>query len=77
MLLARKKPSVLLKIDITHAFDSVAWPFLLELLQHIGSPSRWHNWVSALLASGNTKFLLNGVPHDRICCDITPLSKNG
>jgi hypothetical protein len=32
MLHARRKLSVLLKIDIAQAFDSVAWPYLLELL---------------------------------------------
>jgi hypothetical protein len=31
-----KVPRVLLKLDITKAFDSVTWPFLLEVLQHLG-----------------------------------------
>jgi hypothetical protein len=37
---SRRVPAVLLKIDIAKAFDSVAWPFLLEVLQHIGFPCR-------------------------------------
>jgi hypothetical protein len=28
----RKKPSLLFKIDIARAFNSVTWPFLLEVL---------------------------------------------
>jgi hypothetical protein len=36
---AKKKSSLLLKIDIVWAFDSVAWPFLLELLQHMAFPN--------------------------------------
>ena len=39
----KRVPSVLLKIDIAKAFDSVSWPFLLEVLQHIGFPRRWTN----------------------------------
>ena len=29
---------ILLKVDIAKAFDSVAWPFLLEVLEHMGFP---------------------------------------
>lgn len=37
---ARRHPSMLLKVDLAKAFDTVTWPFLLELLQHIGFPPR-------------------------------------
>ena len=32
----QKEPRILLKLDISKAFDSVSWPFLLEILQHLG-----------------------------------------
>ena len=32
----KKSPTILLKIDIAKAFDTVSWPFLLEVLQHMG-----------------------------------------
>jgi hypothetical protein len=67
LLHAQKKPNVLLKVDIAPAFDSVAWSFLLEILQHLGFSSHWRDWISALLSSPNTKVLLNGMPGDRIC----------
>lgn len=35
------QPMVLLKLDISRAFDSVSWPFLLQLLQHRGFGMRW------------------------------------
>ena len=48
--------SVLLKSDITEAFDSVSWTFLLEVLQHMGCGWRWRNWISAILGTASTKF---------------------
>jgi hypothetical protein len=39
----------MLKIDIAKAFDTVAWTFLLEVLQHMGFGLRWRNWISIIL----------------------------
>jgi hypothetical protein len=36
LLHARKYTSLLLKVDITCAFDSVIWPILIDILQHMG-----------------------------------------
>jgi hypothetical protein len=75
----KKKLSLLLKVDIVQAFNSVAWPFLLELLQHLGFPRAWRDWISALLSLASMKTLLNGNLGDRIChtrgmCQGDPLS---
>lgn len=56
-----------MKVDIARAFDSVSWPFLLELLQFMGFPRQWCNWISVLLSSASTKVLVNGEPSRRIC----------
>ncbi|WVZ82473.1 hypothetical protein U9M48_029730 [Paspalum notatum var. saurae] len=66
-LYARRVPAVLLKIDLAKAFDSVAWPFLLEVLERISFPQRWRDWVSAILSSASTKVLVNGRAGLRIC----------
>jgi hypothetical protein len=47
---ARRQPSILLKVDIARAFDSVAWSFLIAILLHTGFPSKWLEWTSALLS---------------------------
>lgn len=60
-------PSMLLKINLAKAFDSVAWPFLLEVLERIGFPLRWRNWISAILSSASTRVLVNGRQGRRIC----------
>lgn len=58
----RKKPSLLLKLDIAHAFDSISWPFLLEVLTHKGFGPSWCRWIAALLSTSSSRVLLNGWP---------------
>jgi len=61
----QKQARILLKLDITKAFDSVSWSFLLEVLQRIGFGQIWRDIISGLLAS-STQILLNGLPGGRI-----------
>lgn len=55
----RKKPAILFKLDIAKAFDSVSWEYILELMQRLGFPARWRDWI-ALLLSTSSSCLLNG-----------------
>jgi hypothetical protein len=63
----RKVACLLLKVDIARAFNSVLWPFLLQVMQAMGFSRVWHDWVSALLSSASTKVLLNGASGERVC----------
>jgi hypothetical protein len=56
----KKIPSLLLKLDISKAFDSISWEYLLKLLLHRGFPSRWRNWISLLLSTSSSSISLNG-----------------
>jgi hypothetical protein len=62
----KKVPSLFLKLDITKAFDSVSWAFLLEVLSHLGFGPRWCGLVSNMLSTSSTQVLLNGTPGDYI-----------
>jgi hypothetical protein len=62
----QKKACLLLKLDITKAFDSVSWPFLLEVLKRLGIGQIWCDVISGLLASSSTQVLPNGSPGDKI-----------
>jgi hypothetical protein len=62
----QKLPRLLLKLDITKAFDSVSWPFLIEVMQQIGFGHIWRDIVCGLLASSTTQVLLNGSPGERL-----------
>jgi hypothetical protein len=55
-------PRLFFKLDITKAFDSVSWPFLIEVMQQMGFGHIWRDIVCGLLASSTTQVLLNGVP---------------
>jgi hypothetical protein len=56
----KKIPSLLLKLNISKAFDYVSWEYLLEFLLHRGFPSQWHNWIALLLSTSSSSIRLNG-----------------
>ncbi|KAM0866517.1 hypothetical protein ACQ4PT_042555 [Festuca glaucescens] len=62
----QRQTGVLLKLDLTRAFDSISWSFLFEVLRRMGFGERFLKWVSLLLNTANTKVLVNGVPGQRI-----------
>jgi hypothetical protein len=66
LLHSRKCASLLLKIDIAKAFDSMVWPFLLKILGHLGFPKTWRDWISCLLSTSSTRILMNGKPYQKI-----------
>jgi hypothetical protein len=65
-LLKRKIPALFIKLDISKAFDSVSWPYLLQVMSHLGFGHRWRNWISTLWCTTSSCFLLNGQPRKRI-----------
>lgn len=65
-LYRKKKSSLLLKLDISKAFDTVDWTFLLQVLQAMGFGSRWRDWISMILSSASTRILMNERPGRRI-----------
>jgi hypothetical protein len=50
----KKTPALLFKLDITKAFDSVSWEYLLEMMCHRGFPVKWRNWISLLLSTSSS-----------------------
>lgn len=57
-----RAPRVLLKLDLTRAFDTISWPFLFEALRQYGFGSRFLDWLAILLSSASTRVLINGEP---------------
>jgi len=62
---SKKEAHVLLKLDISKAFDLVAWPFSLGGLPHLGFGCHWYNLLCLLLSTAPTQILVNGDPSTR------------
>jgi hypothetical protein len=61
----QRQSGVLLKLDLTKAFDSISWSFLFEVLWRMGFGERFLKWVALFLDTANTRMLVNGVPGER------------
>lgn len=60
MLHQQKRSAVLLKIDISKAFDTISWDFLLEVLRCRGFGPKWCSWICGLLSTASSSVLING-----------------
>ncbi|XP_058761335.1 uncharacterized protein LOC131634725 [Vicia villosa] len=52
--------NVALKIDISKAFDTLSWKFILNTLERFGFCSRFCRWIDTLLHSANISIGFNG-----------------
>lgn len=52
-------PAVLLKVDFAKAFDSIEWPFLLQVLATRGFSQVWIGWFKQILNTTTSK-VING-----------------
>lgn len=57
---------ILIKLDISKAFNSISWPFILEILSHRGFGLKWRALICNLFSSSSTRVLLNGEPGEVI-----------
>jgi hypothetical protein len=55
-----KSPMLLLKLDITKAFDNVRWEYMLEVMTRLGFGQRWRNIMALLWRTTTSCVLLNG-----------------
>jgi hypothetical protein len=68
----RKLLSMLINLDISKAFDTMNWPYLLSVMSHLGFGQKWLNWIAALWCSTSSSHLLNGELGRRVlhCRDV-------
>nr|GEU57027.1 RNA-directed DNA polymerase, eukaryota [Tanacetum cinerariifolium] len=59
---AKKKQTMIFKVDFEKAFDSIRWDFLDDVLKNFGFGDRWCDWIQSCLRSSKGSILVNGSP---------------
>ncbi|KAJ4755660.1 RNA-directed DNA polymerase (reverse transcriptase)-related family protein [Rhynchospora pubera] len=54
-----REPALMIKLDFYKAFDTVNWPFLLNVLKIFGVPDKFISWIELLLSTATSAILLN------------------
>eukprot|EP00253_Pinus_taeda_P001588 PITA_01588 len=57
-----KKPGMLLKLDLSKAFDKLSWNYIHKMLLAFGFNATWTRWIMNLINSPSFSVLLNGSP---------------
>jgi retron-type reverse transcriptase len=74
-----KTSMLLLKLDITKAFDNVRCEYLLEVMEKVGFGPRWRDMITPIWSTTTSRILLNGehvrpIKHAKGLCQGDPLS---
>ncbi|CAN0839655.1 Transposon TX1 uncharacterized 149 kDa protein [Linum grandiflorum] len=54
------KPGIVLKLDIEKAYDHLNWMCLFKVMERMGFPSRWVEWVKCCVSTASFSILVNG-----------------
>jgi len=57
-----------LKIDVSKAFDTISWDFLIKVLKQFGFHNTFTNWISSILHSAKISISINGAQHGYFNC---------
>ncbi|XP_058775306.1 uncharacterized protein LOC131649564 [Vicia villosa] len=60
--------NIALKVDISKAFDTLDWNFLISVLQKFGFNSTFCSWIHSILCSAHLSVTVNGVLNDYFSC---------
>eukprot|EP00253_Pinus_taeda_P006641 PITA_06641 len=57
-----KKPGMIMKLDLSKAFDKLSWEYIQQMLLAFGFSATWTRWIMNLITSPYFSVLLNGSP---------------
>lgn len=63
-----KQEILILKLDFEKAFDTIEHITILRIMEQMGFPTTWLNWVRMVFDSASSSILLNGVPGNFFKC---------
>eukprot|EP00253_Pinus_taeda_P010222 PITA_10222 len=58
----KKQKGMMIKLDLSKAYDRVIWQYLEEILRSFGFSNRWISWVLSCISTPNFSILVNGTP---------------
>ncbi|GJV76710.1 RNA-directed DNA polymerase, eukaryota, partial [Tanacetum coccineum] len=58
----KKKKAMIFKVDITKAYDTLSWDYLISVIRFMGFGNKCVRWIKACLESARSSVLVNGSP---------------
>ncbi|CAL1413192.1 unnamed protein product [Linum trigynum] len=55
-----RKPGLMFKLDIERAFDNVSWSCLFKVMDSLGFPKKWCDWIRGTMCSPMISTIING-----------------
>eukprot|EP00253_Pinus_taeda_P033082 PITA_33082 len=53
---------MMIKLDLSKAYDRLSWNYLGKVLESFGFCRRWIDWIHSLISSPSFSILVNGIP---------------
>lgn len=53
---------MILKLDLSKAFDKLGWTYMQKMLNAFGFSPMWVRWIMSLISSSFFSILVNGIP---------------
>lgn len=57
---SKKLKGMILKVDLSKAFDRISWLYIRMLLTHLGFPPNFINWIMCCITRVSFSVLING-----------------